>query len=98
MLRLKNKGKQQPTLKVPPTNSILNLYPFYLVYQVQVINDHCVVYLTNGMRQIIKGKDVYTVFQPGMIFDRDGVELKEPPKMVDYISKEKLAEPFVPLT
>jgi hypothetical protein len=57
-------------------NSITDHYPFYLLYQIQVINEHYIIYLTNGIRQIIKGKEIYAIFEPGRCFDRDGLELK----------------------
>lgn len=65
---------------------------------VQVVNEHCILSLTNGVRQIIKGKDIYSVFSAGRIFDCDGLELQEPSKMLDYISREKLPEPYVSLS
>jgi hypothetical protein len=67
-------------------------YASYLIYYVTVVNDHYLLHLTNGIRQILSPSNIYIVYQPGYILNQDGLRLVEPPKMIDYLSKEKLAE------
>lgn len=74
------------------SNSIVQHYASFLIYDVTIINDHHIIYLTNGIRQILTPTNAYIVFQPGSVVDRDGLRIIAIPKMVEYLTKEKMVD------
>ncbi len=58
-----------------------------MVYQLEFISDHYIVYLTNGIRQILKDGQTYIPYNPDYCVDRDGIKLAALPKTIEYIVK-----------
>jgi len=89
---------RMPPKAKPKTASATQYHPHCLVYSVEVENDYLIVYLTNGIRQVLKEGENYVVLNEKCICDRTGGRLIAVPRLVTYIIKERLKEPSCKLS
>ena len=92
-----NKITEAKTLRMPPkgkakTPSVTQYHPHCLIYSIDAEGEYLIVYLTNGIRQVIKEGENYVILNDKYVCDRTGGKLVYVPRIVTYIIKERLKE------
>lgn len=72
--------------------SVTQYFPHCLIYSVDIYDECTILYLTNGLRQILKDREIYLVFSGRQVVDKHGAQIEELPRLVDYICREKIKE------
>lgn len=98
-----NKITEAKTFRMPPKGkpkapSATQYHPHCLITCVDTESDYLVVYLTNGIRQILKEGENFVLLNEGYCCDKTGRRLSSLPKLVSYIIKERLKEASCKLT
>jgi hypothetical protein len=66
---------------------ITQYHPNFVISNIEIYDECIIVYLTNGLRQIIKDRETYIVFTNGHCVDRQGTVIKDIPRLIDYMCR-----------